>query len=381
MMALRKIRSIGTAVAVGILLVLGTLLWAGGTPAHATERSQGSAMAKCPECGTPWTPIIYDPTCTSTGFTTYICQECSHVELIEHADKLPHSWKQIASASPSCTEAGSVTNRCTVCGTTEKKETDPPLEHSYRSEVIAPTCSSIGYTLHTCKRCGDSYRTDQVGTADHTYSSTVLTEPTCHSVGLMRNICLVCGQYTTEEIPMVAHSWKTERVEPTHTAQGYTVYSCQYEGCGAVKREEFTDPLPYDMVWEEQAATCTADGIKVGYCKDGCGHTETVRLPYLGHDFGDWKVVYPASEDTDGLESHVCTRCAHTGTRALKYDPAIAEPEQMDPLLLGVVGFLLLMAVGVIVLCFLLVMEHAKRDESKRRLTPPKAPKMQTTDH
>ncbi|MBQ8382159.1 MAG: hypothetical protein IJX47_03030 [Clostridia bacterium] len=359
----------GLAAVLVSLLVL--LVCMGGAPVSAEEsHSHASSIPNCPKCGAAWTPIVYAPTCTSTGFTTYLCQECSYVELVEHAEKLPHSWKQIASTDPTCTDAGSVTNRCSVCGTTEKVEQGQALGHSYQVDVIEPTCSSIGYTLHTCTRCGDSFQTDQVGTASHTYSQTVITEPTCHSVGHLRNVCLVCGQYTTEEIPMVEHNWKTEVIAASHTAQGYTVYTCQYEGCGTVKRGDFTDLLPYDMVWNEVTApSCTSSGVKIGYCSDGCGHTETVVLPHLGHDFGEWETVYQATEDSDGLERHICSRCQHTETRTVEYDPQAdkAQREPINPLLLGVIGFLLLVAVAVIVLCFLLLMEHARRDKFKRK--------------
>ena len=375
MILLRKKRLgwIAGLVLLSILAILSALL-AWGSPIHAAEaesHSHTSSSVACPKCGKPLTVVgTKETSCSLRGYTEYNCDECNQYHEIIYEDLAPHTWKQIASTAPTCTEAGTITRRCTVCSATERVEHGTALGHNYQTEVIAPTCSSIGYTLHTCTRCGDSYQTDQVGTTKHTYSQTVITEPTCHSVGHLRNVCLVCGQYTTEEIPMVEHSWKTEVVEATHESQGYTIYTCQYEGCGTVKREDFTDPLPYDMIWTEQIpATCTSNGVKVGHCADGCGHTETVVLPHLGHDFGDWETVYEASKDSDGLERRVCSRCQHTETQTVKYDPRanIAQAEPIDPLMLGVFAFLLLIAIGVIVLCFLLLMEHARRDTSKRK--------------
>ena len=36
------------------------------------------------------------------------------------------------------------------------------------------------------------------------------------------------------------------------------------------------------------SATCTADGVKVISCKNGCGETITVTSPATGHDWGEW---------------------------------------------------------------------------------------------
>lgn len=366
-MVLWRIKNWRWVVTAAVLLCLLSVM---GMTAQAEEsaHSHASVMEACPECSTPWTPIVYEPTCESAGFTSYICRECGNVELVGHADKLPHSWKQIASKAPTCTEKGSITRRCTECRTTEDVPDGEALGHNYQTEVVEPTCSSLGYTLHTCVRCTDSYQTDQTQTSDHTYSQVVVTEPTCHSTGRLRNICEICGDATAEEIPSVDHAWHTETVSATHTAQGYTVYTCQFDGCGTVKRENFIDPLPYDMVWTEQAATCTAGGLKVGYCADGCGHTETVVLSPLGHSFGEWITVREADESGDGLESHVCERCQHMENQTVPYDPAIhikpAEP--IKPLTLVIIGFFLIVGLGVVALLFLLLLEHARRDKSKR---------------
>ena len=347
----------------------------GESPIHATEiesRSHASSGVPCPNCKELLTEVSrQEATCTVRGYVEYNCDECNQYHEIVYSESYaPHNWKRIASTASTCTEAGSITNRCTVCGTTEKRESGTALGHDYKTEVIAPTCNSIGYTLHTCSRCKDSYQTDQVGASDHTYQQTVISEPTCHSVGYLRNICTVCGKYTTEEVAQVEHNWSTDPIAATHTTQGYTIYSCQFPGCGTVVRQDFTPTLPYDMVWEEiSPATCDSGGVKVGHCSDGCGHTETVVLPHLGHDFGEWKVVYSATEHNDGLEQRICSRCRHTETQTLLYDaePVEQTEESVDPLMLGVIGFLLLVGIAIVVLCFLLMMEHARREKSERK--------------
>lgn len=337
--------------------------------AEASAHSHTSSNVACPNCGKPLTIVdSKDATCSLRGYVEYKCDECNQYHEIIYEDPVPHTWNQISTLSPTCTESGYINRRCTVCGTTEKVEDGLPLGHEYQSQVIAPTCSSIGYTLHTCSRCGDSYQTDQTGTTDHTYVRTEIVAATCHSVGQMRNDCEVCGYRYTEEIPMVDHDWETETVAATHTQQGYTVYTCRFEACKTVMRGDFTELLPYDMVWTEQPATCTESGKRFGYCADGCGHTETVVIPALGHDYGEWMTLREADEDADGLEHHVCGRCQHTEIRTVAYDPDAVDSEPIRPMTWVIILFFLTVGIAVIVLCFLLLMEHARRDTTKQKI-------------
>lgn len=372
-----------TLLCVCLMLLFFFFLLSGNFSVFAAEsenRSHASSGVPCPNCKEMLTVVSrQEATCTVRAYVEYHCDECNQYhEMVYEGDLAPHSWKQIASTASTCTEAGSVTNKCTVCQTVKKTESGSALGHDYETQVVEPTCSSIGYTLHTCSRCGDTEQTDQVGMSDHTYQQVVISEPTCHSVGYLRNICTVCGTHTTEEMPVVQHSWKTDTVAATHTTQGYTVYSCQYPDCGKVIRQDFTATVPYTMVWEELTApTCISGGVKVGHCSDGCGYTETVMLPYLGHSFGKWKTVYAATEKNDGLEQRVCERCKHTETQVQHYDPSqvpVSEEssESIDPLMLGVIGFLLLVGIGIVVLFFMLTMEHAQQEkiERKRRSMP-----------
>ncbi len=344
--------------------------WLGNSPVRAEQiesYSHASSALPCPKCGESLTVVsVKDTTCTTRGYIEYNCDECNQYHEIVYEELAAHKWMQVSSSAATCTQPVYITNKCRECGTTVTEEVkDSALGHNYREDVIAPTCSSIGYTLHTCTRCGDSFHTDQTETTEHTYSQTVTVEPTCQSVGQSRNICLVCNYHFTEEIPMVEHDWKTEAVGATHSTNGYTVYTCQF--CETVMRGDFTELLPYDMVWEEHPASCTASGLKVGYCADGCGHTETVMIPHLGHTFGEWMVLRAASEESDGLESRVCTRCDHTENRTVKHDPnALQAGEPMKPMTLLIIVFLLLVGIVVVGFLFLLLLEHARRDKNAR---------------
>lgn len=336
--------------------------------ASDTHSHASSSGELCPKCGKTVTVTHYQPTCSAQGYTEYVCLECNEYrKLDDYVDKLAHSWEQIASSKATCTESGSITRKCKVCGEVSEVENGAALGHNYTDTVVEPTCSSIGYTLHTCSRCKHSYQDAETAKTDaHTYHEEIVEPPTCQTVGRRRDVCTVCGEVQNVELPIVDHEYTTQIIEPTHTEQGYTIYTCQF--CQTVKRENYTDPKPYDMIWTTQEPTCTEGGQKVGICADGCGHIETVVLPRLGHEFSEWETIREATDTVVGLESHICSRCEMVETRTTSYASAnvtTEEPAHLSPLTVMIVAFLLIISFGVIVLLFLLLLEHSRRDRQR----------------
>ena len=62
-------------------------------------------------------------------------------------------------------------------------------------------------------------------------------------------------------------------------------------------------------------ATCTTVGVETGTCE--CGETTTRSIPALGHSFGAWSVLVPATEDAEGLQTRTCSRCGQTETATI----------------------------------------------------------------
>ena len=97
--------------------------------------------------------------------------------------------------------------------------------------------------------------------------------------------------------------------------------------CGAeLRRETVTVPaLGHD--WGDWTATteatCTEAGEESRSCKR-CDETETRATPPLGHDWGAWTVTKEPTETEAGEESRVCARCGETETRVM------TEPEDHD---------------------------------------------------
>ncbi|MBR6977582.1 MAG: hypothetical protein IKH74_04185, partial [Lachnospiraceae bacterium] len=70
-------------------------------------------------------------------------------------------------------------------------------------------------------------------------------------------------------------------------------------------------------------ASCTEEG-QVEYICAVCGEHYTESIPALGHAWGEWQEVTPATYESTGLKKHVCSRCGAEETESI---PTIPYPE------------------------------------------------------
>ena len=133
------------------------------------------------------------------------------------------------------------------------------------------------------------------------------------------------------------------RVEPTCTVAGSydMVTYCTDEDCGKeLSRETIEIPaMGHDLgdwrVTEEAVApSCTETGktaVEISACSR-CDYIETrggEEVAALGHDFGDWTVTTPAVDatctttGTTAIETRACSRCDVTETRGGEETPVI----------------------------------------------------------
>ena len=103
------------------------------------------------------------------------------------------------------------------------------------------------------------------------------------------------------------HSYTlTDSAASTCTVGGYNTYTCS--SCGNTYTDNLA-PLGHDYVSTVTAPTCTAGGYTTyvcSRCKDTYVADSTAAL---GHSFGEWVEVTPATATTDGLKHRVCVRC------------------------------------------------------------------------
>ena len=243
---------------------------------------------------------VIEPTCTEKGYTIHKCAcgekyEDSYVSALDH--KLGE-WKVTTPATEG--KDGEEKRICTRenCDYFETRKI-PKLDHTheYTETIVEPTCTEKGYTLHKCE-CGDEYKDNETEALGHLFGEwETITPATEDSEGLEQRVCARknCGFKEERAIPVLSHThhYITTIVEPTCTERGYTKYTC--EKCGN----------SYNADYEKA----------------------------LGHNFGEWKEIKPATEEEDGLKERTCARCGETEEQAIpakthehKFVDTVIEP-------------------------------------------------------
>jgi len=198
-----------------------------------------------------------EPTCTEAGYTVYGCSagECGTTENKDPVAALGHEEVYDVIA-PTCV-AGGITNvTCSRCDYTATKDpTDATGEHKYdvKGETVEPTCTEAGYTVYGCSagECGTTENKDPVAALGHEEIYDVIA-PTCVAGGITNVTCSRCD-YTATKDPTEAtgeHKYdvKGETVEPTCSAEGYTVYGCSAGECGTTDKGDFVRRTAHSFV-------------------------------------------------------------------------------------------------------------------------------------
>lgn len=197
-----------------------------------------------------------------------------------------------------------------------------PCEHTAASDAwvtVDATCTEDGYRYKTCTECGEQFDNQTIASTGHKPLEAVRENEKPHtkteggSYELVIN-CSECGEQISRDLVWVDGAHTPEIVETkenvkeaTCTEQGSydLVESCK--GCGVeISREtRSVDPEHNFNVTEtrvnEVAPTCTEQGNhELVYTCDGCGQElsrETVVTEPIGHDYGDFELVFDYQND------------------------------------------------------------------------------------
>ena len=287
-----------------------------------------------------------------------------------------HNYKMTGETPATCTKAGVKTYTCTVCND-KKTETLAALEHSYgkptyawnginctaervcsrdsshkETETVtaavettrAATCTLEELSTYTAVFTNTAFnhqKKENVVTAnklghDYAVDFTEDKPATCTENGSKSRHCSRCDAKTdVTVIPATGHQEVTDAaVAPTCTQTGLTEGKhCSVCNTVLVK-QTIVEKLPHS--WDEgvetKAPTCTEAGVKTFTCSQ-CHNTKTEPISALGHDWGAWNVMTPATETTEGSETRTCQRdLSHTETRSIpkldhthnmEYHPAV----------------------------------------------------------
>ena len=185
-------------------------------------------------------------------------------------------------------------------------------EHSLsKTETKAATCTEDGNIEYwTCSGCGKLFR-DAEGKSEITQEETVL-KATGHDWG----------------------EWVVTK-PATEDAEGEETRTCKNDASHTETRTIEKPPHEHSLTKTDAvAATCETDGHIAYWTCSGCGKlfsdtegkTEITRdetvVKATGHDWGEWVVTKPATEDAEGEETRACKNDAsHTETRTIEKPP------------------------------------------------------------
>jgi len=278
-----------------------------------------------------------DPTCTSSGYTTYKCENCN-VTYNEIGDNATGHQLVITPAGATCTTGGKVIVTCESCDLYQETD-DPALGHSYAKVSETPAdCAVAATETYKCSRCDASY-TISVGnkTEDHAWNEwEVVEKATYTSLGYQIRTCKICGKLEVETIPATGdHNFNalvSEKIPDCENA-GEKVYACStHTDCGltsvvTVPATGHKEKLDY------KAATCTEEGYTKIVCEaENCTYEkDATTIPELGHAYGEG-VVTPSTCEDEGEIEYTCERCfdvktvvISTNENAHQYEPVIVD--------------------------------------------------------
>ena len=238
----------------------------------------------------------------------------AHWTHINHTDGTATTENKI---DATCTTDGSYDEvvRCTVCNAEICRETKTiaalghNLEHH---EAKAATCTEKGWGAYdTCKRCDYTTYTE-IPANGHTAGAAVReneTAATCTTGGSYDEVvyCTVCKveiRRETKTIAALSHDVVHHDAKAaTCTEKGWEAYdTCKRAGCSYTT---YTEIPTNGHTWVN--ATCTTPRT--------CSTCKVTEGDALGHDWNEWVVTIPATENAVGEKKRTCKRDAsHTET-------------------------------------------------------------------
>ena len=295
-----------------------------------------------------------------------------------------HNYKVTGETPATCTKAGVKTYTCTACND-KKTETLAALEHNYgepayvwngKSCTAERVCSRDGshketetVTAAVTVTQNRSCLSDELSTYTASFKNAAFTKQTQENVVTANKLghdfengtwqsdgdhhwkkCSRCD--VTDEASKAPHSGGTATCqakavcETCGTAYGALDANNHSGVLGVWQSNENNHWKEYSCCnvhadvgshhWDDgvetKAPTCTEEGVKTFTCSQ-CNDTKTEPISALGHDWGEWEVKTPATEETEGKKTRTCKRdSTHTETQSIpklnhthnmEYHPAV----------------------------------------------------------
>ena len=126
-----------------------------------------SFTTSVPATGHSYAGRAVSPTCTSEGYTEYMCETCGIIYMDEYNSKLEHKYNEIILNEPDCAHDGIIKYEC-KCGASYSKSVSA-TGHDYKVTVVPAVCDKAGYTEHICTNCHDEYKDNFIKATNHKF--------------------------------------------------------------------------------------------------------------------------------------------------------------------------------------------------------------------
>ena len=189
------------------------------------------------------------------------------------------------------------------------KERCQAYGHTWETSISIATCHQEGFDLKACQRCGESEKSNPVARKEHNFLPNGGYQPTCTEAGMEELRCEHCGDIRTKILPATGHSHEkveSECVAATCTASGLEVLVCS---CGD-RKEVTIARLSHSFTKKEsQTVSCETQGYDLYVCSnEGCGAEEKRNvLAATGHKWAVSEEGWVWNEDhTKATMTLVC---------------------------------------------------------------------------
>lgn len=299
---------------------------------EATENEDGMMHHVCENCSFIEQKTIYALSHEHTFASEWVYDKdnpdighyhtatCGHTEVL--GDLSDHEFEVVNEVNPTCKEEGYKIYRCTVCGYTYKGDYADVLSHQYNEyEIIeTPTEIKTGIARGKCSLCAEETEMLLPKLSEVNYNVTT-TKATCQAKGEVTYSLKSNPEIIIKiELPIGSHNYEVkEKVNPTCSEKGYTVYECSI--CHTTKNDNYVDALGHDFVVTETIdPTCTEKGYSNYECSR-CHETKVDDYTdALGHDY-----VYASINWND--ENHTAKAlyiCSRDNNHKVEYDCEIS---------------------------------------------------------
>ena len=277
---------------------------------------------------------IREATCKQGGLVLTLCRDCG--DYYQETTALGEHKYHTEHKNPTCRIVGYDEHTCEVCGDSYITNMTPIINHSYERVTKAPDCINKGYSTYTCTMCGSNYVDDYVDALGHDWDEGhTVTSSGCTTEGVIEYNCQfdgctatmvqatdatghtpgdeatctepqICEVCETVLVLPLGHTHSEEVIEPTCTAMGYTIFTCE---CGDTYTGDYTDIIDHDYAEEVTEPTCTEHGFTTYTCE--CGHSYVSDyVDAIPHDYTG--VVTEPTCTSMGFTTYTCEDCGNS---------------------------------------------------------------------